>query len=76
MPRNHEPSKVSQVLTARNGSRFAPSGRCRCTESVTGSHWWLIDPPRGPVSDGVCRYCGEHRLFANTLDASVGVGVK
>ena len=26
-------------------------------------HHWVIDPPKGPVSKGVCRSCGEERDF-------------
>ena len=28
-------------------------------------HHWVIDPPKGPVSKGVCRSCGEERDFPN-----------
>ncbi len=32
-------------------------GRSMC------QHHWVIDPPEGPVSKGVCRSCGEERDF-------------
>ena len=32
-------------------------GECR--------HHWIIDSPAGPVSKGLCRLCGEERLFRN-----------
>ena len=28
-------------------------------------HHWVIDPPAGRVSKGVCRSCGEERDFLN-----------
>ncbi len=28
-------------------------------------HHWLIEPPSGPTSNGVCRVCGEERSFEN-----------
>ena len=34
-------------------------GRSAC------QHHWVIDPPEGPVSKGVCRSCGEERDFLN-----------
>ncbi len=29
-------------------------------------HRWLLQPNHGPTSDGVCRLCGETRLFNNS----------
>lgn len=29
-------------------------------------HHWLVEPPNGAVSPGVCSYCGRHRQFYNT----------
>ena len=31
-------------------------------------HWWVIDPPRGPVSGAWCRRCGRKRMFRNHFD--------
>ena len=78
MPRNHKPSKVSQALTQRNGgSKYSAQGnRHCCLKSPVGSHWWRIVSPSGVMSIGVCRYCGERREFANTLDAVFRVGSK
>ena len=33
-------------------------------------HHWLIDPPEGPVSKGVCKLCGEVKEFPNDLSYS------
>lgn len=30
-------------------------------------HTWSIDAPNGPQSRGVCRGCGEERLFFNSF---------
>ena len=32
-------------------------------------HHWLIEPPTGPTSDGVCHLCGEKRAFDNSQSA-------
>ena len=32
-------------------------------------HHWVIEPPDGPTSPGVCRGCGEVRSFQNSLYA-------
>lgn len=70
MPRNHKPSKVSQVLTQRS-SKYSVSGDGHhCPKSLTGAHWWQIESPYGETSMGMCRYCGEQRKFSNTLEAS------
>ena len=29
------------------------------------THYWLIDPPDGPISKGVCKICGAERDFTN-----------
>ncbi len=31
------------------------------------SHYWIIEPAAGRVSEGTCRFCGERRQFANSL---------
>ncbi len=28
-------------------------------------HHWLIEPPSGPLSRGVCKHCAEERYFMN-----------
>ncbi|MFO8009882.1 MAG: hypothetical protein R6U89_03620 [Dehalococcoidia bacterium] len=33
-------------------------------------HHWLIEPPEGPVSKGVCLKCGEVKEFNNYLPFS------
>jgi len=30
------------------------------------THYWLIETPAGPTSDGVCQHCHEVRTFNNT----------
>ena len=29
-------------------------------------HYWIIEPPNGPMALGVCRNCGEVRQFNNS----------
>jgi hypothetical protein len=40
------------------------------------SHHWLIEPPKGPTSMGVCKLCGAKKEFNNQLKArdSVAAG--
>ena len=33
----------------------------------TCKHHWLIEPPDGPTSKGVCKLCGEVKVFDNVL---------
>jgi hypothetical protein len=33
-------------------------------------HHWLIAPPGGPISVGVCKLCGAHQEFPNSLAAA------
>jgi hypothetical protein len=42
------------------------------TETVIPSvppclHYWVIEPPNGPLSQGVCRVCQEIREFKNSV---------
>ncbi|UCC60349.1 MAG: hypothetical protein JSW38_07470 [Dehalococcoidia bacterium] len=47
-------------------------------ENVPGSslpkakcpHHWLIDPPQGPTSMGICKLCGATREFDNQYSKS------
>ena len=72
MPRNYQPSKVSKAIFQRsNGKYSAPSIGHRCPKSPTGSHWWRIGSPEGSLAVGICRYCGECRQFATTMEAAL-----
>ena len=31
------------------------------------THYWVIESPRGPVSNGVCKLCNEEREFRNSF---------
>ncbi|MBI2936260.1 MAG: hypothetical protein HYY31_05585 [Chloroflexi bacterium] len=33
-------------------------------------HYWVIETPTGPVSEGICKLCGEQRKFKNYLDTT------
>jgi hypothetical protein len=46
---------------------------------MTCTHVWLLDPPDGPTSVGVCKLCGDARDFPNALPEdlwSTGVGAE
>ena len=32
------------------------------------AHHWFIEEPKGPMSKGVCKLCGEQQEFANYLE--------
>ena len=36
----------------------------------TCCHHWTIQPATGPISQGVCRLCGEVREFKNYVEAA------
>ncbi len=38
--------------------------------AATCTHHWTIQPATGPVSQGVCRLCGEVREFKNYVEAA------
>ena len=40
------------------------------TETVACCHHWAIQPATGPLSQGVCRICGEVREFKNYVEAA------
>jgi len=42
-----------------------PANPCR--------HHWLIDPPRGETSRGVCRLCGASRDFLNSPETAFSI---
>ena len=29
-------------------------------------HYWVIEPPTGPTSKGICKRCGSEREFVNS----------
>lgn len=33
---------------------------------VSCRHYWIIESADGPVSKGVCKFCGEKREFLNS----------
>jgi hypothetical protein len=33
-------------------------------------HYWLIGEPDGETSIGVCKFCGEEKVFYNSLSSS------
>jgi hypothetical protein len=38
--------------------------------TVECQHFWLIDTPNGPTSQGVCKLCGERGEFRNSMPGS------
>ena len=50
----------------------SPENRERLIEFIKTecAHYWVIDRPNGPLSDGVCQRCGERREFTNSADTA------
>lgn len=51
-------TKVRQATERRSSLPASPS--CR--------HHWIIETPNGPTADGVCKLCGQRRLFRTYSD--------
>jgi hypothetical protein len=48
--------------------REAPAAVAEAPQSTAEAqcvHHWVIDSPAGSTSTGVCRVCGERRVFSN-----------
>lgn len=54
--------------TTSIASRTPASSNGHCPSSPCGAHYWKIVPPGGPMSLGVCWYCGEEREFYNRVE--------
>ncbi len=53
------------------GSRSAGKERkleARPVETGACRHHWIIGTPRGTLSSGRCKRCGEERLFRNSVE--------
>ncbi len=37
-----------------------------CSDEAACRHYWDIQPPKGYVSEGTCRYCGAIKEFHNS----------
>lgn len=37
-------------------------------------HHWIIAPPLGPESEGICKICGERRMFQNSIEEGYSKG--
>jgi len=46
------------------------------TLQVVGSciHHWILDPPRGELTFGRCKKCGEERQFTGETSYRIGRG--
>ena len=78
MPRKHKPTNIYHDPVCGDGGKYSVAGDgYHCLKSPTGAHWWVIGRPSGgSLSSGVCRYCGEQKQFANTMEEAVRRGRK
>lgn len=37
-------------------------------------HYWIIETAKGPISKGVCKYCGEEKEFFNSWQDTLWEG--
>ena len=37
-------------------------------DKKTCSHHWIIEPALGPTSTGICKLCGEKKIFMNVIE--------
>ena len=58
-----------------------PEAAPAAVDTGTFRHHWIIESPRGALSDGRCKICGEERQFRNSAsdyiwddDSSSGYG--
>ena len=71
----YEPNYMTSMLSGYCVPPVENDNGCsKCAKSPSGSHWWDISAPGQPSSDGRCRYCGERRVFWNTVEAALKAG--
>lgn len=59
----------SQVIEKRRPAKAeAPAPVVAESEEPTCQHRWRIESPRGPMSLGRCKACGEEREFRNSTE--------
>ena len=65
------PLKTAQEWAYRGVAPRAEN-RDRLTDYIISHcvHYWVIDAPNGPVSEGVCQRCGEDRMFRNSDEST------
>jgi hypothetical protein len=39
------------------------------------THHWIIAPPEGPISEGVCKICNARQMFPNSIEEGYSKGV-
>jgi hypothetical protein len=56
---------ISQAERRLNMERSIDAVAERPATTETCRHHWIIETPSGPFSKGVCKLCGEERVFEN-----------
>ena len=64
VPKGGAQQGISQRRRELVPTTAAPAGRNGIHECC---HHWIIEVALGPLSKGVCKACGEERLFRNQL---------
>ena len=69
------PLKTVQDWVYR-GKSPSPANQELLDRHVKCAHYWVIDVPDGPVSQGTCKICGEVREFSNSIDSAQKIWVR
>lgn len=62
------PTRKSAAKTKRSTAASESTAATAPETTSECTHTWVIDPPNGPVSEGHCRDCGEHKEFRNSYE--------
>lgn len=61
VPRTTVRSWIYKMASRKPGNKFPFS-----IEPFRHDHYWVIESPNGPMSEGVCKVCFEGRQFHNS----------
>ena len=39
----------------------------KCVKGTPTKHHWILETPNGKLSEGICKNCGESKMFPNIL---------
>lgn len=71
---------LTQFQDSLGNVAFSPAAGISQADLPLGEecvHFWLIETPNGPTSQGTCKQCGKVQLFRNSVASSTwnrGVG--
>ena len=83
-PWHYDAITKSEASTRGRNGKFSPDLSTATSPEMSGNspvedclHHWVIAPPNGPMSIGVCKHCGMERDdFANSIDSGGNTRVR